>query len=232
MIYKCGDGKDAVEVHISDVVDLAREAGGLIMNVYTDPENLGVRTKSDETPVTRADILANELICSRLAKAYPGIPIISEESEHLPYEERRHYQHYWVVDPLDGTKDFIYRTGDFGVMIGLCQGDSPVIGVVHAPARGGEPMTYYASKGLGSFSSPGGAGVKGLEGSVPIRVRSFDAAATEGLILVVSRSRPPAEFISSCAGATVRLGVGERGERGCGTGGVGDGVLGFWFRVW
>ncbi|CAM9300048.1 unnamed protein product [Choristocarpus tenellus] len=138
------------------------------MEIYRDLENWDVRIKSDESPVTKADFLANDLICTHLTRSFPDIPIISEESESLPFEERRNFRHYWVVDPLDGTKEFVKRTGDFAVMIGLCRGNAPVMGVVHAPARE-EPATYYALEGRGAYVAPGGQGITGINHSKRLR---------------------------------------------------------------
>ncbi|CAN0224105.1 unnamed protein product [Ectocarpus sp. 12 AP-2014] len=186
-------------VKVEDVVDIARAAGDVIMGVYsTDPETWESRSKSDDTPVTKADVMADELICSRLRSAYPDIPIISEESEKLPYEERRDYDFCWVVDPLDGTKEFVKRTGDFAVMIGLCVHGKPVLGVVHAPAQE-TPKTYYAASGQGAFVLEGGRELcgKGLGKSKRISARDF-GVRDSGLRLAVSSSRPPRAFIASC----------------------------------
>ncbi|CAM9741157.1 unnamed protein product [Ascophyllum nodosum] len=166
------------------------------MDVYgEEPETWDKRSKSDDTPVTKADLMADELIRTRLRQRYPDIPIISEEAEHLPFEERQHFEYFWVVDPLDGTKEFINRTGDFAVMIALCLRGSPVLGVIHAPARD-PPQTFYAVDGQGAFVLPGGACGKGLGGSERVRCRSFSARAP-GLTMAVSSSRPPAEFIAA-----------------------------------
>ncbi|CAM9537042.1 unnamed protein product, partial [Sphacelaria rigidula] len=121
---------------------------------------------------------------------------ISEESEQLPYEKRRDFDYCWIVDPLDGTKEFLRRTGDFAVMIGLSLRGAPVLGVVHAPALE-SPKTYYAVTGKGAFVLSGAACGTGLGGSEPISVRSF-SATDAGLKLAVSSTRPPETFIAAC----------------------------------
>lgn len=113
--------------------DLAKQAGEVIMQYYQKDETK-VRIKSDSTPVTEADIAANDVIIKGLNALAPELPVLSEEKTAPSFEERRHWQTYWLVDPLDGTKDFIEQTGEFTVNIALISEHKPVLGVVYAPA--------------------------------------------------------------------------------------------------
>jgi 3'(2'), 5'-bisphosphate nucleotidase len=115
---------------ISILANAALEAGKKIMEVYnTDFE---VREKSDKSPLTRADLAANQAIYAFLESI--GIPILSEEDVQIPYEERAEWSRYLLVDPLDGTKEFIKKNGEFTVNIAMIEGKSPIFGVVYAPA--------------------------------------------------------------------------------------------------
>ena len=102
---------------------IAQRAAEKIMEVYaTDFE---ISNKTDRTPLTRADMASHDLICSGLASLTPGIPVLSEESAHIPYSTRKTWDQYWLVDPLDGTREFIKRNGEFTVNIALSQGSLP-----------------------------------------------------------------------------------------------------------
>ena len=128
------------DLDIRGLTVTAREAGRAILDVYeTDFE---VRRKSDASPVTEADLRADRVIRECLEERYPGVPVLSEEnSEQAAYEERHDWPCYWLVDPLDGTKEFIKRNGQFTVNIALIEGGRPVAGVVFAPAL---ELLYYA----------------------------------------------------------------------------------------
>ncbi|MFO7978155.1 MAG: 3'(2'),5'-bisphosphate nucleotidase CysQ [Bacteroidales bacterium] len=108
----------------------AMEASGAISNHYQ--QSIYVETKEDGSPITEADRQANSIIMKHLEKT--GLPVISEESEVAPYEQRRHWEWFWLVDPLDGTKEYISRTGEFTVNIALIHKNTPVLGVITAPA--------------------------------------------------------------------------------------------------
>lgn len=143
--YRDGDVAVDAEVVIACVV----EAASAILQIYdADDASWGVVSKSDESPLTKADLAANAVICERLAKAYPAIPIVSEETKQAPYDERRGWRHCWCVDPLDGTKEFIKRNGQFTVNVALLEAGTPVLGCVHVPCTG---ETYFAVKGAGAF---------------------------------------------------------------------------------
>lgn len=151
----------------------ALAAGAPIMKVYAEP--FTVEQKPDASPVTEADRRAEAIIVARLRQIAPDIPIIAEElaaAEHLPAAAPARF---WLVDPLDGTKEFIRRNGEFTVNIALIEADRPMLGVVHAPAQG---VTYWASDG---------AAWRQRSGSAPERIAAR-LAPTRGAIVVHSRS--------------------------------------------
>lgn len=117
---------------LDKICQLAREAGDAIMKVYDGQAPMDVAHKSDDSPVTAADIAAHNVIVQGLTDLSPEIPILSEE-DPAGWDERQHWQRYWLVDPLDGTKEFIKRNGEFTVNIALIENGKPVLGVVYAP---------------------------------------------------------------------------------------------------
>ncbi|MGF1726298.1 3'(2'),5'-bisphosphate nucleotidase CysQ [Photobacterium nomapromontoriensis] len=114
--------------------DIAIEAGNTIMGHYHD--HVQVTEKADKSPVTEADLAANAIIIEKLAALTPYIPVLSEESEHSLWSERQEWTSFWLVDPLDGTKEFLRKNGEFTVNIALIEGGKPTMSVVHAPALG------------------------------------------------------------------------------------------------
>lgn len=114
------------------ICQLAREAGDAIMQVYDGHQPMDVTSKTDDSPVTAADIAAHQIIVQGLMALTPGIPVLSEE-DPPSWDIRQHWQRYWLVDPLDGTKEFIKRNGEFTVNIALIEEGKPVLGVVYAP---------------------------------------------------------------------------------------------------
>ncbi len=135
-------------INIQDIVAIAKEAGDAIMEIYD--KDFQVEYKDDKSPLTEADTKSNEIICQALEKAYPEIPLLSEENKEVPYEIRKHWEYFWLIDPIDGTKEFIKKNGEFTVNIALIHKDSPELGVVYAPALGD---MYKAKKGDGAFKN-------------------------------------------------------------------------------
>lgn len=117
---------------LENICQLAREAGDAIMRVYNGEQPLEASSKSDDSPVTAADIAAHEIIIAGLKKLTPEIPVLSEEAPQS-WDERQGWQRYWLVDPLDGTKEFLKRNGEFTVNIALIENGKAVMGVVYAP---------------------------------------------------------------------------------------------------
>ncbi|TQV63070.1 MAG: 3'(2'),5'-bisphosphate nucleotidase CysQ [Halothiobacillaceae bacterium] len=128
------------------VRQLALRAGEAIMTVYAS--DFDVLDKRDQSPVTEADLAAHRLIEAGLRELTPDLPVLSEEGADLPYATRRAWPRYWLVDPLDGTREFVKRNGEFTVNIALIEGGDVVLGVVHAPALG---VTYGAFRGGGAW---------------------------------------------------------------------------------
>jgi len=163
---------------INGLKQLALEAGVVIMEIYADESRFGVESKADDSPLTLADKESNRVICDGLQKLTPSIPIISEENKEIAYAERKTYDYAWLVDPVDGTKEFIKRNGEFTVNIALILNGSPVLGVVYVPAT---KALYWASRKEGAFlSTDGGAPVK-------LKASSF-SMKDKGLKVVCSRS--------------------------------------------
>ena len=128
---------------LEQVCQLARNAGDAIMEVYDGNQPINVASKKDDSPVTAADIAAHKVIVSGLQALDATIPILSEEDPPA-WEVRQHWQRYWLVDPLDGTKEFIKRNGEFTVNIALIENGKPTLGVVYAPVM---KVMYSAEKG-------------------------------------------------------------------------------------
>jgi len=133
---------------ILDVLPIAKAAGQKIMEVYEDVENFNVETKDDNSPLTRADKEANKVICDSLERLSQKYPIISEENKEIPYSERKNFEYCWMVDPLDGTKEFIKRNGEFTVNIALIHNNKSIAGVVYTPVL---DEMYYGIKDQGAY---------------------------------------------------------------------------------
>jgi len=136
------------DIDIEDIVLIAKSAGDAIMEIYN--RDFQIDYKDDKSPLTEADTKSNEIICDALAKAYPEIPLLSEENKAVPYEERKDWEYFWLIDPIDGTKEFIKKNGEFTVNIALIHKDTPVLGVVYAPVL---KDMYKAKKGEGAFKN-------------------------------------------------------------------------------
>jgi 3'(2'), 5'-bisphosphate nucleotidase len=130
---------------VEPVVALAEDAGQAILEVYST--DFAVQEKEDESPLTQADLASHRRIDAGLKALAPDIPIISEESGLPEFAIRRAWQRYWIVDPLDGTREFVNRNGEFTVNIALIEDHRPVFGVVHVPVQG---RTYLGCAGLGA----------------------------------------------------------------------------------
>ncbi len=147
-----------------DCVDIARTAGDKILEVYNS--EYSIEHKDDKSPLTDADMAAHHAIVDRLRALTTDIPVLSEESAKLPFEERSQWQTYWLVDPLDGTREFIKRNGEFTVNIALIHDHKSVIGVIHVPVL---KTDYFAWLGGGAFKIENGGdaqtiAVKKLDG--------------------------------------------------------------------
>jgi len=128
---------------------IAREAGEAILDIYHNASDFDIQSKADDSPLTIADQKANTIICAGLEALSVQYPIISEENKLMSYEERKNWTHCWMVDPLDGTKEFIKRNGEFTVNIALIQDNEVVMGVVYAPAL---DEMYWSAKDHGAHA--------------------------------------------------------------------------------
>ena len=130
---------------LPEVCSIAYQAGRVIAKIYRQQDDVAVETKSDGSPVTEADLAADQLICKALQALTPNIPLVTEESvAKVPYETRQAWSTYWLVDPLDGTKEFIAKTGEYSVNIALIHNHNPVLGLVYGPELGD---LYFAYNG-------------------------------------------------------------------------------------
>ena len=177
---------------LPQIRELVADAGAAILEVYAGAH--GVEYKSDDSPITRADRAAHEVLTAGLRRLTPKIPVLSEESadEHA-FEVRRHWRELWLVDPLDGTKEFISRNGEFTVNVALVRDHVPVLGMVAAPVL---DTVFYGAQGLGAFVARQGNPDR------PIHVRR---PAAEPLVIVGSRSHRG----DSLDGVLARLGPHE-----------------------
>lgn len=156
------------------VVEAARKAGERILEVYR--QDFATYKKADASPLTEADMAAHRVIIAALAALTPDIPVLSEESAAIDYQARASWRQFWLVDPLDGTKEFIKRNGEFTVNIALIEGGTPVLGVVHVPVTG---VTYSASQTNGAWRQEADRPAQ------PIRVRAYHGGKA---MVVASRS--------------------------------------------
>lgn len=132
---------------LPQIIDIAKSAGQGILSVYKQPPGK-ITLKPDQSPLTEADLISHHIILDGLASLTPDYPVLSEESAATPYNERAGWQHFWLVDPLDGTKEFIKRNDEFTVNIALIEQGKPVLGVVYAPAL---DVCYSGAADMGAF---------------------------------------------------------------------------------
>jgi 3'(2'), 5'-bisphosphate nucleotidase len=175
-------------------LDAAHEAAEIVMRIYQTPFEVDYKAKDD--PVTRADREANALLCERLAAAFPGVPIVAEESDPRSYLGFESAPESWFVDPLDGTREFVARNGEFAVMIGLAREGRAKLGVIVAPSW---PGSFVGIVGEGAWE------VARSGARVPIAVSS--RASLDGASILVSRSHTPPRIASLVAAMRAREAV-------------------------
>ena len=134
------------KINLKDIETIAKNAGVAIMEIYK--RDFKIDYKDDKSPLTEADTKSNEIICDALLKLHPNIPMLSEENKEVSYEDRKDWEYYWCIDPIDGTKEFIKKNDEFTVNIALIHNSTPVLGVVYAPAI---DKMYIAKKAEGAF---------------------------------------------------------------------------------
>ncbi len=136
--------------YLNSIVEIAKGADEIILDIYEKykRDSINIKYKNDNSPLTEADTKASDFICSKLKNLDPTIPIICEETKQVPYEERKNWSRFWLVDPLDGTKEFIKKNGEFTVNICLIENNQPTLGVVSVPVQG---KVYYSYRGSGAY---------------------------------------------------------------------------------
>ena len=177
--------------HILKAIDAALAAGEKILSIYNDPNSdFQVEKKADNSPLTIADRAAHEAICSLLADT--PYPVLSEEGKSMPYEERKAWQELWIVDPLDGTKEFIKRNGEFTVNIAFVQNSTPRMGVIYVPVK---HILYFAMEGLGAYklSDVTSRGDASLEELIAKAIRLPIETEHNKYVIVASRSHSTPE---------------------------------------
>lgn len=133
-------------IDTQEIINIAHKAGEAIMDIYA--QDFAIYEKEDTSPLSEADLVANTIICENLARF--NLPILSEENKIIPFSERQKWEYFWCIDPIDGTKEFIKKNGEFTINIALVHKHTPVLGVVYAPAI---DIMYSAKKGYGAFKN-------------------------------------------------------------------------------
>ncbi|WP_419784017.1 3'(2'),5'-bisphosphate nucleotidase CysQ [Maridesulfovibrio sp.] len=177
--------RSATSLHMKNMIEelsnVARKAGAAIMEVRS--KGFDVRNKDDKSPVTAADIASNKVITESLAELYPRIPVLSEEGIKIPYAQRKEWKEFFLVDPLDGTKEFIKDNGEFCVCIAFMRDNRPVLGIVYAPTQ---DALYTGSIETGAQVS--------RQSKEAVAISTASPAEGEGQIIVGSRSHPSPEL--------------------------------------
>jgi 3'(2'), 5'-bisphosphate nucleotidase len=185
-------------IDLEKITQIAREAGEAILEVYK--KDFGVEFKADQSPLTLADKKANEIICQGLKEFYPEIPILSEENKQIPYSERKDWQTYWCVDPLDGTKEFVKRNGEFTVNIALISDRIPVLGVVYAPVI---DKMYKAAQGRGAYMNDSRLPLQTKDTFSVVASKSHNTPETEAFIEKLRQHHQNVELVSR--GSSLKL---------------------------
>lgn len=191
----------SIDQQLEDIKDIAIAAGQEILDVYNNQDQPEVTVKSDNSPLTDADRRAHRLIVSRLAEFDPQTPVLSEESESVKTEQRLSWRRFWLVDPLDGTKEFVKRNGEFTVNIALIENGVASLGVVHVPVSGD---SYLGGQKSGAWKlTPDGQQTEiradNLDSSRPVRVvasRSHRGELLDGLIDTLESKFGAVEVVS------------------------------------
>ena len=164
---------------LNSIVNISKDAGKIILEIYNNPKiSQNVSFKEDNSPLTLADKASHNTIYEKLKILTPNIPILSEEGTDIDYNDRKEWEQFWLIDPLDGTKEFIKRNGEFTVNIALIHENQPILGVVYAPVI---DILWYGDSDVGSYKIE-------KEQTKKIKVRSNITSNTEVVKVVSSRS--------------------------------------------
>lgn len=166
---------------IQEVIKIAEQAGHAILEIYN--KDFSIEYKDDKSPLTEADKVSNQIIVDALKQLTPQIPIISEENKLIDYSERKNWIKCWVVDPIDGTKEFIKKNGEFTVNIALIENGEPILSVLSVPAQN---KVFYAEKGNGSFVLENGN----------VKILKINDSITDTIRIVGSRSHQTPELLA------------------------------------
>jgi 3'(2'), 5'-bisphosphate nucleotidase len=173
-----------LEPVLRQVREAVAQAGDAILEIYADPDRFNTQHKDDASPLTDADLAANAILVKRLKALTPTIPVLSEESGHAPWSERQLWRDCWIVDPLDGTREFLKRNDEFTVNVALVRDHQPILGVVFAPAL---DKWYFAARGHGAWRQEESAH------QAPQRIQAAERAANAPWRVVGSRSHSTPE---------------------------------------
>ncbi len=194
---------------LAPAVEIACRAGELIMEVYRG--QFDVEHKEDASPLTQADMASHHHIIEALQALSPEVPCLSEEAADIPFEERSRWQRYWLVDPLDGTREFIKQNGEFTVNIALIEKGEPVLGVVHAPAL---DVSYFAAAGQGAWKRVGAAPARSIKvrripDAAPVRVLVSRSHGSEAQARVLSHL---GDYVDMSIGSSLKFCLIAEGE--------------------
>lgn len=178
------------EMLLDQVVSIATEAGQVIREIYQQG-SYEREIKDDNTPVTSADLASHELILQKLKALTPDIPVLSEEDAEVPLSVRQRWSRYWLVDPLDGTGEFIAGSGDFSVIIALVENHKPVMGVVYVPMT---EVSYFAYAGHGAFKQVDGV-VQQIHSKQHRELSGDFSKSSDQLRIAVSRRQDPQKVL-------------------------------------
>ncbi len=176
---------------LAELTSIIRQAGDAIMEVYEADADIEIENKEDDSPVTRADYAAHHVIDAGLKALTPDWPVLSEEGGIPDYNERQQWQRYWLVDPLDGTKEFINRNGEFTVNIALIERGEPVLGLVYVPVKN---VLYTGIAGEGAWREDAGEltaiSARPLQEGNELKVVGSRRHGAEALDALIERIRP------------------------------------------
>ena len=175
---------------LTRVAAIARRAGQEILEIYASGEHAAT-TKADASPLTAADLRAQRLILESLRELTPDVPVLSEEAVHTPFAQRSQWRRYWLVDPLDGTREFLSRNGQFTVNIALIEGHAPALGVVHVPVT---DISYRGLPDVGAWRQRASAPSEEIQvaarASAPVRVVGSRSHRGDSLDAFLARVGP------------------------------------------
>ncbi len=172
---------------LNQILLITYQAGDHLLRFYR--RHIDVKIKEDDTPVTEADLFVSQFLTEKLTALFPNTPVLSEENCHIPFKERRTWEEYWLIDPLDGTQQFINRTDQFSVLITLVRQNKPVLSIIHAPVLS---LTYYAMEDFGAYKKQGGQVQKLTKNTLnfdrPLRIAVGASTSQEKVRSILSKN--------------------------------------------